>query len=696
MTEIMTKGLIGEQDLRRYAGDETTFTRPSSTGGTVQLNVIGYEVDALISFGAGGIYTSSTISKALAAIGTSQKATLVLRPGTWTISENVDWSAYTNITLKVVPGAVISHGAYTISWVGLLEAGLYPIFSGTGTITIADGSATCVHPEWWDTSTATLTTAAINTAITTASGKAPVWLMEGKTYSVNGRIALASDTVLTGGGTIQAAALGASVTAQGLLYGTEKDRVKIDGITIDCNPTVQNHTMLIAVYMQDSDDFTFINNKVIAEYAGVYCRSTGATTNRTRISGNYFDLSQCTLDSQAAGIDVTGYDFSICENRIVGRQITATTNNTHVGIVAGGESAAAPGKRGIINNNTIKYTYTGIAPQYLEGGTISGNSISDCKTGHHSQGIFPTGCKGITVSSNSIKNIDYVAINFLNTINSAIVGNTIYTDIAVALNDANAAKVIQISATTVTTGENSADNIIVGNNIKYAVSADATDSVNGLTLIGDRLRVIGNSIDIAGWTANGYAVLINDSAEGIFANNYVAANYRMRLTDGDTAVSGWRIHDNTFNIGSTAATVAIVDESTGPNYYYNNNMVTGVQEGYSNESHLRGPLNNRTPIVPKTAAYIVSPYDSGRTFTNTGATGTVIFSLPAATVGLNYKFTRTATQVIQVDPSGTEIIRGGTAGQYAQLDNDAAMIVIECHVAGTWEIVSSVATVSFH
>ena len=50
----VTKGLIGEQDIHRWDGTSSkTFTRASSTGGTLTLNDVGYEVDALISYGGG-------------------------------------------------------------------------------------------------------------------------------------------------------------------------------------------------------------------------------------------------------------------------------------------------------------------------------------------------------------------------------------------------------------------------------------------------------------------------------------------------------------------------------------------------------------------------------------------------------------------------------------------------------------------
>ena len=62
-----------------------------------------------------GPFTQANIIDSLTAIGTSNKATLLLRPVTWVISSNANWSAYTNVTFKIVPGAVFS-GAFTITF----------------------------------------------------------------------------------------------------------------------------------------------------------------------------------------------------------------------------------------------------------------------------------------------------------------------------------------------------------------------------------------------------------------------------------------------------------------------------------------------------------------------------------------------------------------------------------------------------
>jgi hypothetical protein len=100
-----------------------------------------------------GTFTQATISAALTAIGTTNKATLLLRPGTWVISSNADWPAYSNVTFKIVPGALISHDAFTVN-IPYLDAGLHQIFSGTGAVTLS-GRGQVVHPIWYSSGAGT-------------------------------------------------------------------------------------------------------------------------------------------------------------------------------------------------------------------------------------------------------------------------------------------------------------------------------------------------------------------------------------------------------------------------------------------------------------------------------------------------------------------------------------------------------------
>jgi hypothetical protein len=117
----------------------------------------GYEVDALNTYGGGSAYTQATIATALTAIGTTNKTTLLLRPGTWTITADADYSAYTNVTWKIVPGALISVASgKLLTLMGPIDAGLYQIFSGAGTVVFGSSTVGATHPmidkiypQWW-------------------------------------------------------------------------------------------------------------------------------------------------------------------------------------------------------------------------------------------------------------------------------------------------------------------------------------------------------------------------------------------------------------------------------------------------------------------------------------------------------------------------------------------------------------------
>ena len=115
-----------------------------SVAGAVRVG--GFELDALNY--SPNTFTQATIEAALTAIGTSNKVTLLLRPGTWIISSDADWSAYTNVTFKIVPGAVISHGTFTVNIPNLVSERNSQVFSGTGLITFS-GVVGTIYPQWF-------------------------------------------------------------------------------------------------------------------------------------------------------------------------------------------------------------------------------------------------------------------------------------------------------------------------------------------------------------------------------------------------------------------------------------------------------------------------------------------------------------------------------------------------------------------
>jgi hypothetical protein len=99
------------------------------------------------------------------------------------------------------------------------------------------------------------------------------------------------------------------------------------------------------------------------------------------------------------------------------------------------------------------------------------------------------------------------------------------------------------------------------------------------------------------------------------------------------------------------------------------------------------------PVETKTAAYtVVAEQDQDKWFTTVGASGAVTFSLPAATVGQRYKFLVGAAQELRIDPNGTETISlpssgvQQAAGAYVVADAAGEHCVIECVIAGKWQV----------
>jgi len=154
-----------------------------------------YEIDALVTYGGGTSFPQATIPSALTAIGTTNKVTLLLRPGTWVISSNADWSAYTNVTFKIVPGAMISHGTYTLN-IPNPDVGSYQWLTGTGLVSFSGIKE--VYPEWWGAIADNSTNSATAIQASLDTGK-PVKLAAG-IYRINSTLTLDTNDVLGGAG----------------------------------------------------------------------------------------------------------------------------------------------------------------------------------------------------------------------------------------------------------------------------------------------------------------------------------------------------------------------------------------------------------------------------------------------------------------------------------------------------------------
>lgn len=110
------------------------------------------------------------------------------------------------------------------------------------------------------------------------------------------------------------------------------------------------------------------------------------------------------------------------------------------------------------------------------------------------------------------------------------------------------------------------------------------------------------------------------------------------------------------------------------------------------------PLRGGQPQTDHTANFTLTPQDSGSLHTTYGATGTVVATLPAATVGLEYSFEVGAAQELRLDPDGTETIAlpstgaQSAAGKYITANAAGEGVHIRCTKAGQWSVVSYIGT----
>ena len=95
-------------------------------------------------------------------------------------------------------------------------------------------------------------------------------------------------------------------------------------------------------------------------------------------------------------------------------------------------------------------------------------------------------------------------------------------------------------------------------------------------------------------------------------------------------------------------------------------------------------------VEAHTADDTLTNVESGSVHTNTGASGTITLTLPAAIVGVEFYFRVGAAQALRIDPNGTETISlpstgvPGAAGKYLVADAIGESVHLVCCSAGSW------------
>lgn len=121
--------------------------------------------------------------------------------------------------------------------------------------------------------------------------------------------------------------------------------------------------------------------------------------------------------------------------------------------------------------------------------------------------------------------------------------------------------------------------------------------------------------------------------------------------------------------------------------------LAGLSSAQANALDNMSATYGLTPVIAKTANATLVATDSQSVFTNTGATGAITLTLPAAVGGLAFTFfVKENTKKITVAPKGGESILGNTgacesatAGDWIQLVAIATGVWGRFGVKGTWD-----------
>lgn len=99
-----------------------------------------------------------------------------------------------------------------------------------------------------------------------------------------------------------------------------------------------------------------------------------------------------------------------------------------------------------------------------------------------------------------------------------------------------------------------------------------------------------------------------------------------------------------------------------------------------------------------TASASLTAAENGTIHTNTGASGTIALTLPAATVGLHFYFAIGAAQILQIEPASGETISLPSTGvaeaadDYIAADAIGETVHLMCCIAGKWQVMGYTGT----
>lgn len=297
MALTITRGQIGVEDQNYIIGSSSTFERETSDGTETTYNRL-VPTDVR-NWGTEANSWADALNAAITAIGSNNVHLVV--PVAQTLSAHLTVPA--NVILELLPGAIITTGAYNLTLNGHLIAGPYKIITWVvatgGTVSFNNNSY--VYPQWFgalnDGTAATATKTAIIQcmSINTASDQEkPVILFPPGQYNVDGS-----------------------------LTTTEKD-LHLKGAFANATKESASESATAIFWEGGSGKIIDIDN---ARMENLYLKGEGTATHG--IDGENLDIYNCRIDQCGVGVQInnTGTSNKISECRLTVCDTAININN---------------------------------------------------------------------------------------------------------------------------------------------------------------------------------------------------------------------------------------------------------------------------------------------------------------------------------------------------------------------------------
>lgn len=307
------------------------ISAPFTWGGTVG-SPAAFTIDSLYS----------TLSAACSAAGSGTLA--ITKNWTSTPSQTLSCNLWFLGGGKIQPA---SGQAVTISG-AITATALFQIFdySSGGTVSLTGAKLAQVYPEWWGTSTATLTTAAFNAALLSRQKT----VLSSSAYTLNGPVTVRTGDVIEGVNNNRVVVTLSGATA-GFITGEDVTQVTVSNFKIDCNNSAQ----------------------IGFRYAG---QQSGGSLDATELDMRDMEIANCTVAAYSAyhsyGVVITN---NWLHNSAINFRLEDGYNNTYV--VIGGTISQATGTRAVyLGTGTSVFTWNSVVCQSNSGGCIEVNPTS--------------------------------------------------------------------------------------------------------------------------------------------------------------------------------------------------------------------------------------------------------------------------------------------------------------------------------